>query len=534
MEKIMLFILFLGIHFFSLAQDKTSEIEGVVSYVSSQNVYVKFVSAKKINQGDQVFIKKDSQLIPVMKIEQRSSVSCVGKQIEGTKQLKIGDKVFAIVPVETSDEKNVAALEEIPVQDQAIHKDIAEKSTDNKIKPEINGRLQLASYSNISNLSIADNYKLRYTFSFHATNIAKSRVSFENYISFTHRLNEWDIVQDNVFNAFKIYSLNLNYRIGDHTSIWLGRKINPKVSSLGAIDGLQVETSFKGFYVGTVLGSRPDYSDYRYNINLLEYGAYLGNTIRNKTGRMQNSFALFQQNNGGNIDRRFLYFQHDNTLVKKVSFFLSSELDLYQLQNSEPVTDLFLTSLYVSMHYRPTNKLSVSCSYDNRKNVIYFETFKSYVDEMLQDAARQGIQMRLNYRPLKFMNVGLAGSYRVRKDDLRPTKNINAFVTYNQLPWIKTSATLSANLLQNSYLSGDIFGLRLTRDYLNGMFYGGLSYRYLHYLFENPERKTNQHIGELDFAWRINKKLSVSVNYEGTFEKQAVYHRVYLNAILRF
>ena len=532
MKKTILISLLLALSILTFGRDETEELDGVVSYVTSQNVYVKFLSAKKINKGDNIFLKEDGKLIPVLTVEQRSSVSCVGKPI-GVQQLKVGDKVVAVVPVDSKEEVVKANKEETPVQDQSIHKDTGTEP-DDKTGQKIKGRLLAASYSNISNLSTADNYKLRYTFSLNVANIANSRLSFDNYISFTHRLNEWSVVQENVFNALKIYSLNLSYRVGENTSVWLGRKINPKVSSLGAIDGVQVETGSKNFYVGAVGGFRPDYSDYSFNFDLLEYGGYMGYTLRNKTGRMQTSLALFQQTNAGNIDRRFAYFQHDNTLIKKVSFFLSSELDLYRLQDGQPVTNLFLTSLYVSLHYRPISKLSVSCSYDNRKNVIYYETFKNYVDQLLQDAARQGLQMRVNYRPLKYMNVGLSGSYRVRKDDLRPTENVNGFVTYSQVPWIKTSATLSANLLQNSYLSGNIFGLRLTRDFLLGKIYGGLSYRYVNYLFENSQGKMNQHIGELDLAYRINRKFSVSIDYEGTFENQATYHRVYFNTILRF
>lgn len=532
MKTVKLISLLLGLSLISFGQERTKEIDGIVSYVTSQNVYVKFLSSKKINQGDYIYIREDGKLIPVLSVEQRSSVSCVGKSV-GLKQLKVGDQVIALVPVENKEAVLKPTDEEIPVQDRTINKD-NEKQIDGKNKQSFNGRLLLASYSNISNLATADNYKFRYTFSLNAANIANSRLSFDSYTSFTHRLNEWNVVQDNVFNALKIYSLNLSYRINENTLVYLGRKINPKVSSLGAIDGVQAEAGFKNFYVGAVGGFRPDYTDYSFNSKLLEYGAYLGYAFRNNAGRMQTSLALFQQTNAGNIDRRFVYFQHDNTLIKKVSFFISSELDLYRLQNGQPISNLFLTSLYVSMHYRPINKLSVSCSYDNRKNVIYYETFKNYVDQMLQDATRQGLQMRVNYRPLKYMNVGLAGSYRIRENDLRPTENANGFVTYSQVPFIKASATLTANLLQNSYLSGEFFGLRLTRDFLSGKLYGGLNYRFVHYLFENTQSKMNQHIGEIDLAYHISRKFSISIDYEGTFENQAVYHRVYFNTILRF
>ena len=44
----------------------------------------------------------------------------------------------------------------------------------------------------------------------------------------------------------------------------------------------------------------------------------------------------------------------------------------------------------------------------------------------------------------------------------------------------------------------------------------------------------SQHIGEIDLAYRINRLFSVLLDYEGTFENKATYHRVYFNTIFRF
>ena len=80
-----------------------------------------------------------------------------------------------------------------------------------------------------------------------ASNISNSRFSLDTYISFAHKLNDWTPVKDNIFNALKIYDLNLKYEANDKTIIWLGRKVNPKISSLGAIDGVQFEMNFDHF-----------------------------------------------------------------------------------------------------------------------------------------------------------------------------------------------------------------------------------------------------------------------------------------------
>ena len=52
-------------------------VKGTVSYVSSQNVYVKFASTKKINIGDTLFLQKGEALLPALRVSNKSSISCV-------------------------------------------------------------------------------------------------------------------------------------------------------------------------------------------------------------------------------------------------------------------------------------------------------------------------------------------------------------------------------------------------------------------------------------------------------------------------
>jgi hypothetical protein len=532
-KLIFLFLLICAVTMLS-AQVPTEEIEGLVTYVTTQNVYVKFLSAKRIKPGDQLFLRKEGILKPVIMVDNCSSMSCVGKLI-GEEKLTVGEAVIAVVPLEADKKKEEKREEEIKKSVQPSN--TLESSAPNKgsHKQAIDGRLLLSSYSNISNLETGDNFRLRYTLSLNAANIANSPFSFESYISFAHKLNDWAEIKENIFNGLKIYTLDLKYDLGKHTTFYLGRKINSQISSLGAIDGFQVETKLKQFYVGGVAGYRPDYEDYSFNSKLLEYGAYIGHNFQNKSGYMQTSVALFEQTNSGITDRRFAYFQHQNSLVKNLNLFVSSEVDLYRVDSTgSSFSDLLLTSLYVSVNYRPFKKLSIMGSYDNRKNVIYYETFKNYLDMLLEDASRQGVQLRVNYRPFNFMFTGISASYRVRDNDIRPTENLNGFLTFNQVPLIKASATLSANLLQTSYLNGTIYGLRLNKDLFAGKMSCGLNYRYVDYGFENGANDLIQHIGEIDMSVNFNRKFSLSLDYELTLEDQVNYHRVYLSAVKRF
>ncbi len=67
--------------------------------------------------------------------------------------------------------------------------------------------------------------------------------------------------------------------------------------------------------MGAFVGSRPDYKDYSINLDLLQYGAYLGHELLRQKGGMKNSLAFIEQTNQSKTDRRFIYLQHSSCLT---------------------------------------------------------------------------------------------------------------------------------------------------------------------------------------------------------------------------
>ena len=296
----------------------------------------------------------------------------------------------------------------------------------------------------------ADNsQRFRYTLSLDAHNIGNSKFSFETYISFRHKLNEWDEVKNNIFNALKIFDLALIYDPNKSTRISIGRKINQRLSNIGAVDGLQIEKSFGKFGIGALAGARPDYTDYGFNFNLLQFGGYVGFNTRNSSSFSESSLAFMQQMNGSNIDRRFLYFQHSNSLIKNLYFIGTFEVDLYQLKadtinHTETITNSFdPTGLYLSLRYRFSDKLSVSGAYDARKNVIYYETYKTFTDRLLENEMRKGFRLLASYRFTRDLTFGLQTGYRFIKSDHLTAKNVHGYLTYSDIPGLKVAVTIS-------------------------------------------------------------------------------------------
>ncbi len=521
-------------------QTERPVVEGKVSYVTLQNIYAKFETTGLVQQGDTIYILKDQKLIPLFVADAVSSSSCVGKSLEKV-EVKESDPVFVKIRIKEKEATlagNDVATKQLSAtpMEATVQPNIGSKAALKKEpgkKQKITGRVSASSYSSFSNTSDL-NQRLRYTFVFNARNISESRFSFESYVLFTHKLNQWVDVRNNIFSALKIYNLNVGYDVNENTHLSFGRKINFRIASVGAIDGFQGETKLGNFTMGVVVGTNPDYSDYRFNPKLFEYGGYLSHDVKTETGSMTNSVAFLQQTNNGMTDRRFVYFQHDNSLIKNVNLFASCEFDLYALQNGVPSNAVSLTSLYLSLNYRFSGKLSAYLSYDARKNVIYYETFRNYLDQMLVDATRQGYQMRLNYRPSNKIFAGVTGGYRFQKNDLNPMENVNGYLTFNQVPLINSSVSFSTNWLNTSYVNGIVYGVRLYKDLIPSKLSSGVFYRMVDYNYTNTSTRSLQHMAEFELNWQIKRKLSFSVNYDGTFDKTNTYHSIYVSLIQRF
>lgn len=534
----LLSIIFFLISFHLFGQNETTFLKGTVSFVSSQNVYVKFESTEKIDIGDTLFIKKENKLSPVLVVKNKSSISCVCSSLMAEK-FKVSDEIFSQHIIEKEEPISIKdKIEEAPVagKQNAVTEETPTPDVqgEKKIKQDINGRISAASYSNLSSYS-GDSHRMQYTFSMQANHIGDSKLSLENYITFRHTLGEWNEVQENLGNALKIYSLAAKYDFNPATNLVFGRKINSKISSMGAIDGLQFEKGMGRFLVGALAGSRPDYADYGINPDLLQFGAYVGLVSVDKEKFQQTTLAFVEQKNNGQTDRRFVYFQHSDALMKNLNVFVSAELDLYKKINNEVQNTTSLTNIYFSLRYKLSKKINISASYDNRRDIIYYESYKNFIDQLIDNETRQGFRFNINYRPLKKLTVGANASWRFQKSGANDAKNLNAYLTYSRIPGLNASATLSANLLQTGYLDSKIFGLKMAKDIIAGKFNGEIYYRYVDYQYKNYEFSVNQHIAGLSFAVNITRKLGFYIYYEGTFDNQdRTFNRVNAKIIQRF
>ncbi|MCB0686740.1 MAG: hypothetical protein KDC53_09445 [Saprospiraceae bacterium] len=532
--RLIIILLFLLGYFRALTQNEAEQLVGKISFKNAQNIYVRFENTEGIEPGDTLYLFNNDTLIPGLIVNQLSSISCVTTSLDDV-TLNLGELV--VFQQKTIPEKSIpVTLESAPVAN-------APEEPDNELdrerlkerEPHLRGRISIGSYTNFSDARDETTQRMRYTFSLDATNINSSKFSVESYAIFRHTAKRWSEVKENLASALKVYNLAVRYEAGNDTEIILGRKINRHLSNVGAVDGLQVAHTLGNFTVGGIVGSRPDTYDYRPNLHLFEYGGFVSYNKTDHNGQqIQTSMAVLEQKYYSKTDRRFVYLQHSNSIIKSVNVFSSVEFDLYKPQDTRISNKISPTSIFLSVNYRVSRKFSVSSSYDARKNVIYYESYKNFIDRLIEQETRQGARLRFTYRPFKYFTIGSSAGYRFQRDQNNTSKNLYSFINISRIPWFNMSMTISSTLLESNYLEGNIYGVGLTKDLIGGKLFAEANYRKVKYRYGQFGTTLNQQIVSLNLSGRINKQLSISGNIETTLEKNRTLNRIYANLIHRF
>lgn len=486
----------------SFGQKVKSSIRGRVSFVTSSSVYVKFDSTDNIKIGDSLLIA--GAKTPCLLVKNKSSKSLVCSVINNC-NIKVGSQVIFVffIKKELILVKKDSTKKKIPLK-------TAKKQTDTKDLENITGKLSVTNYNNFYN-NRENRQRMITRFSLFANHINNSNFSFESYLNYYK-----DFRTDyKVISPFKVYNLAGIYNAGPNLKITFGRKINNFTSSLGAIDGLQVEKKFGRNYIGIITGFRPDIVEYSFNSNLLQYGAYFGRSTTLPNLTSQTTIGIIEQRNSGQVDRRYTYFQHSSTLNKSLNLFSSVELDMYDKVNGQIGNNLRLTNFYISARYKFSRKFNASMSFDSRKRIIYYETFQSEVERMLSDdLARQGLRLRVNSKPFKYVNIGGSYSVRFQNDSQNKSENINAYASMYKIPNIGGSLSINYNRNTSNYLESNIVSIRHSRtafkDKLNTDFY----FRFVDYNYTISESQTIQYYFGTDLSLYITRSLRLGVYVE--------------------
>jgi hypothetical protein len=505
-------------------------------------VYVKFRSTKMISLGDTLYCQDGSACL---KVANKSSISCISNALVG-KTVAVGDSLTAwvidpnaaAVPVpikpkdlvRTPDTEPDTAGVVVVINPQKVQNPAR---VERVAKPRYaRPRMSAASYNNFAAVQPTSTWRL--TWQLNGALKSHKRISVDQYVVYRRSYDAQDTFLNRFGNAFKVYSLAAQYDFGRGTTLSVGRKINQRFSSVGALDGLQFERALGRFVqAGALLGSRPRLTDYAIDLNLMQAGVWVGfggdRAIRTDSignpkrpnSQASATLGLMEQRNGVAVDRRFLYGQ-TTYHIQKWALFGSTEVDFYQNVRDTVKTEPQLTNVYLQARYRFSQRMDASLAYDARRNIIFYESYKLFIDQLIDNETRQGIRMAWNYRPTRKWWVGAHGSTRFQSGGGNEVRNGNLFVTCNQIPRLKTSATVTGGWLQTAYLQNQSYSARLTRPFWKGKWQAEANYRYLTYDYTNDAANTVQHVYGINVSAVLSKKLSLFFFAEQTTDVRSM------------
>jgi hypothetical protein len=523
MKYILVLVLVCGFGLNTFGQNKENHLKGQVTFVTSKNVYVKFESTNLIKVGDSLYLEGNNT--PCLLVKNKSSKSLVCVITKGCIVKKDAVVIFNYL----LKKEKITKIKTKVVKTKIAQDTVKKEPKESKDLERISGKISVSTYNNYyANRDNRHRYMTR--FSMFANHINNSKFSFDTYLNFR---KESHTNSDN--KPLNIYSLSLKYEASPTFSVAVGRKINTKTSSLGAIDGLQAEKYFGKNYVGVIAGFRPDITDYSFNADLFQYGLYVGRKTSSTDVLSETTFGFIEQQNKGKVDRKYTYFQHSSTFFNTLNLYSSFEMDIFENLNGVITNNFRLTNLYMSARYRFNRKVNFSLSYDSRKRIIYYETFRSQVERMLSDdLARQGLRFRLNFKPYKYVNAGVSYSSRFQKDSQNKSQNINAFVSMYKLPKIGGSFSIHYNRNTSNYLVSNILSLRHYRTIFKDKVSSSFYLRVVGYTYTSNEQTTLQYYFGTDLSTYIGRNLRLSLYAEYLKSDLGNSYRINTRIVKRF
>jgi len=520
-----------------LGQEAAPAIEGIVSFVTSNNIYVKFANTEMIAIGDSLELL--STQTSCLVVTSKSTTSCVCVVVEGC-VIEKGDKVTfkPLAKIDASEKTTTEEVLEAQNDKDMFRMSAAPPETEeepSEFKENIRGNIAASSYSTLFS-DRDDLHRIMTQLSIDANHIDNSRFSANAYMNYRQILDDGESSSLNQTNFLRIYNLGVRFDANPTMSFTVGRNINPKISSLGAIDGLQVEKYFGNSYVGVIGGFRPDIFNYGFNADLQQYGGYFGTTTNSPSFFSETTIGLIEQRGNGDIDRRYTYLQHSSTVLKDLNLFASAELDIFSKVNYTTINNLRLTNFYLSARYRFNRKLNLMLSFDSRKRILYYETFQTDIERLLdEDLARQGLRVRVNFRPMKYVSTGVSYGKRFQNDQQNQSDNLNGYVTFSRLPQIGGRLNISYNRNTSSYLTSNIGSIRHSRALLrNKRLNADFYYRFVHYNYTNLIDPLQQHYAGTNLSYNISRNLLFSISGELTTFNEENNYRIYTRIVQRF
>ena len=495
---------------FAWGQTQPSPPTGTVTYVTSENVYVRFASTAMIEMGDT--LRKGGE--PCLVVQQKSSTSCVTAPLPGCDPL-VGEEMVASTRAQMPMDKvasaptDVAISEEVPddAPPSAGGTDVATTRHPMRVRGSISATT-FATSALRANKATLSSARAAMRLQLNAENLfllgRPLELAFAGNFQQIYRDPSASLPGWRQRNA--LYQAGLSYRFAQGVVLHAGRRLARGFSTLGALDGGQVEWQRSGWSAGVLAGFEPNLINNGLDLSRPVAGVQFGRRLRLDDRSSDWRLGFLGQRYNRDADRRFLFGQYSLRLGRNWKFFGSGEWDVYATAGYARKGP---RALFGSASWQFAPKWSAYLSVDKRAPIMRFSTFESSTLQSLMERSAQYVcRIRLSGALGEHHRFTAGASDRWEESSLGRTYQFR--YTWSELPGIGGRLGYSAFRTQMPRLT--TASQRLSYDVPIGSRSGRLSvhYRWVRSVFDHAAlASVDQHYwggsvrGKLGDAWQV-------------------------------
>ncbi|MFQ5709618.1 MAG: hypothetical protein ACE5HO_19350 [bacterium] len=524
-----------------LVAENVARKTGEVKYISKHTYYIDLGTNQGLSVGDTVSVRQRNRTVGLLVVDHVAKLSASCHLILEKKTIKRGDRVEILLPLS----KHTASVAGTETIKQESPSSTAPKTRyrrytrkRNRNGPNrIKGRMGIESlwFDDRSNSNL--NYQqlaLRSTLTvqkFMGMPLElrlrwRSRAHIrERSLSSSIPKNEW---------THNLYELGLVYE-DDNSPVefGFGRILSHRVRGLGYIDGGLLSVKLRGpWRVGFAGGTQPSLRSSGFQTEEQKFGVFL-NFERGEyeSQRLSSTVAFSGRYHSGAVSREYIYLQNNYWKGSRFSVYQTVELDLNRgWKHRRGASSIQLTNIFVSTSYRPNAVLSLSFSYDARKNILIYET-RSIPDSLFDETIRQGLHSTISVSLSR--SVRLSGSFgvRFRNGNLKNTTSAAWALSVRHLfnTWATFNARLSyfSTQLTSAYRPNLNFRIPVLYNFSVDLSGGS-------YIYETGSRTTKSSWLETKGYYRINRRLYANLGYRMFFDQRLRSSRFYVETGVTF
>lgn len=330
----------------------------------------------------------------------------------------------------------------------------------------------------------------------------------------------------------RIYRLNVSSTFGDGYGWTAGRQYAPSLSVIHLFDGVRVEVDRGQWSAGVLGGTQPEPKYYGWSSNVVEGGAWFTWRQERSRQRWEATVATVAAYENGNVDREFAWLQ-GRWATGPWSLRMDQVLDLnrsWKQDAGEPL--ISSTSTYIAARWQRSHLLGIDAGLDTRRQVRFYRD-RETPETDFDDNYRQGYWLGLRSRPLRWLDLGLSGRTRLRKDAERADSGTLTVGVANR-DWTTVRLDSRSTVYRDELVTGWLQSVRLSAPLhprLTAGVFGGA---------RGESGRSNDLMDSTDPWYGFDLDLILphdvwcSLSFESTTSGEEAYDQVWLGTGVRF